>query len=55
MKTTVDKVFGYEDGLTSKARLVLTNKKTVWTGKCRKCGEELEGTLEELQGHICHV
>lgn len=26
-----------------------------WTGRCRKCGEELKGTLAELRGHVCKV
>lgn len=25
-----------------------------WRGRCRKCGQELKGTLRELKGHTCN-
>lgn len=24
-----------------------------WRGRCRLCGEELEGSIEDLKGHVC--
>ena len=24
-----------------------------WKAKCRSCGEKLEGSIEELRGHVC--
>lgn len=55
MKTTEEKAFGYEDGLTAKERLVKANETAIWKGRCRKCGEEIEGTLAQLKAHVCHV
>lgn len=26
---------------------------TDWKGQCRKCRAVLEGTLEQLKGHVC--
>lgn len=37
----------------AKARVDEINKKAIWVAHCRKCHAKLEGTLEEIRGHVC--
>lgn len=34
-------------------RIKEEGEKLPWRGRCRICGEELEGLLSDLQRHIC--